>query len=70
MLTLVQLHVLHISRIPGMDGARALRGNVNPRYHMDARFTNWGKSEQLQLHYLLAIRTDITTIWQLPRFDV
>jgi hypothetical protein len=50
MLTLVQLRVLHISRIPRMDGARALRSNVNPRYHVDARFTNWkGESEQLQL---------------------
>jgi hypothetical protein len=68
MLTLIQLHVLHISRIPCMDGARALRCNVNPRYHMDARFTNWkGKSKQLQL---LPIRTDITTIQQHPRFNV
>jgi hypothetical protein len=51
-----------------MDGACALRSNVNLRYHMDARFTNWkGKSEQLQL---LPIRTDITTTQQHPRFDV
>ena len=50
MLTLVQLHVLHISRIPGMDGARALRSNVNPRCHMDARSTNWKEEgEQFQL---------------------
>lgn len=50
MLTLVQLQVLHISRIPGMDGARALRSNVNPRCHMDARSTNWKEEgEQFQL---------------------
>jgi hypothetical protein len=49
MLTLVQLHVLHISRIPRVDGTRALRSNVNPRYHVGARFTTWkGKGEQLQ----------------------
>jgi hypothetical protein len=49
-LTLIQLHVLYISRILRMDGARALRSNVNPRHHMDSRFTNWkGESEQLQL---------------------
>jgi hypothetical protein len=30
-----------------MDGARALRSDVDPCYDMDARFTNWeGKSEQ------------------------
>ena len=52
-----------------MDGARALRSNINPRCHMDARFTNrTGKSEQLQV--LLPIRTDITTVQQHPRFDV
>lgn len=51
-----------------MDGARALRSNVNPRYDMDARFTNWeGESEQLQL---LQPRLFIITIRQLPRFDV
>jgi hypothetical protein len=62
------MHVLHISRIPRMDGARALRSSVNPRYDVDARFTNWeGKSEQLQL---LHPRLFITTIRQLPRFDV
>jgi hypothetical protein len=51
-----------------MDGACALRSNVDLRYHMDARFTNGkGKSEQLQL---LPIKTDITTTQQHPRFDV
>lgn len=33
-----------------MDGARALRSNINPCYHMDARLTKGeGESEQLQL---------------------
>jgi hypothetical protein len=46
MLILIQLHALHISRIPCMDGPRALRSNVSPRCHMDSKFTNWkGKSE-------------------------
>ena len=50
MLTLIQLHALHISWIPGMDGARTLRGDVNSRYIMGASFTIWkGQSEQPKL---------------------
>ncbi len=51
-----------------MGGVRALRSNVNPRCHVDARFTKGkGQSEQPEL---LPIGTGITTIQQHPRFDV
>jgi hypothetical protein len=50
MLTLIQLYALHISRIPGMDGVRALHSDVDPRYTMGASFTIWkGESEQPEL---------------------
>jgi hypothetical protein len=68
MLTLIQLHALHISRIPRMGGVRALRSNVNPRCRVDARFTK-GKRQSEQPE-LLPIGTEITTIQQHPRFDV
>ena len=50
MLTLIQLHALHISWIPGMDGTHTLHGDVNPRYIMGASFTIWkGQSERPKL---------------------
>jgi hypothetical protein len=43
MLTLVQLHTLYISRIPGMDGICNLRSIVSAHHFMDESFTRKGQ---------------------------
>lgn len=43
MLTLVQLHTLYISWVPGMDGVCTLRSNVSPHHYMDESFTRKGQ---------------------------